>query len=205
MTENNACIKWPLDFCLHIFLCIKSHVADYGKFSMVTGKPKKKKWFTVHLIAFNNGLDPSAMTMGKKKSGSCWRPIVLSVRYFSVRCVGFIYTQWVLIPEAFLVQMRLFFSKTSKKPLRLKQCAIDFWEEWKKEKKEKCHEQLKWRYVVLMVNLRLSNCSFDYTLTHEVFADLALFCASVALYAPLVIKEIRLQKSIRYVIFIRVL
>lgn len=27
-------------------------------------------------------------------------------------------------------------------------------------------------------------------LTHEVFADLALFCASVALYAPLVIKEV---------------
>lgn len=26
-------------------------------------------------------------------------------------------------------------------------------------------------------------------LTHEVFADLALFCASVALYAPLVIKK----------------
>lgn len=38
-------------------------------------------------------------------------------------------------------------------------------------------------------------------LTHEVFADLALFCASVALHAPLVIKEIRLQKSIQYVIF----
>lgn len=39
---------------------------------MVTGKQtNKQKWFTVHVIAFNNGLDPSAMTMGKKKSGSC--------------------------------------------------------------------------------------------------------------------------------------